>query len=121
MTLQPEIRHIEDDYESSNSNYADTLNFRKYTANGRLFLAVFISLLSVVVLVSVAAGDLLDAPRIPAILKEVGPPARIKAAVGRGLADEGRFFGWKPSHVTRKATDFTKDELLNRWLDEKSA
>ena len=54
------------------------------------------------------------APKVPATLKEVGLPARIKAAGGRSLKEEGTFFGWKPRHVTRQASDFTKDELIQR-------
>ena len=59
------------------------------------------------------------APKVPATLKEVGLPARINAAGGRGLAEEGTFFGWKGGHVTRQASDFTKDELIKRgWTKE---
>lgn len=53
------------DYESDERDYDDILNFLKNTTSNRLFLAVLICLLSVAVLESVAAGDLLVAPKGP--------------------------------------------------------
>lgn len=39
---------------------------------------------------------------------------------GMKLADEGKFFGWNPSSVSKSASDFTKEQLLARgWTKER--
>ena len=39
---------------------------------------------------------------------------------GMTLAEEGKFFGWNPSSVSKSASDFTKEQLLARgWTKER--
>ncbi len=90
------MRGLKYDYDSTGGDYDHTLNCAKYTTNNRLFLAVFFSLLSVVVLESVAVTDLLVAPkRIANFSDELTTSgdlarARLRSALGlaRGNADE---------------------------------
>lgn len=58
--------------------------------------------------------------RRPRTLKEVDLPGRIREAGGMSLKEAGEFFGWEPAKVTKKATDFAKEELLTRgWTKER--
>ena len=67
---------------------------------------------------SVVSGDG-DPTDIPQTLSKVNLPQRIKDATGGTLREAGEFFGWKPSHVTKEASDFTKEQLLaNGWTKE---
>jgi hypothetical protein len=39
---------------------------------------------------------------------------------GKTLAEEGKFFGWHPSSVSKSTSDFTKEQLLGRgWTKER--
>jgi len=58
-------------------------------------------------------------PVDPSTLKEVNLKGIIKG-YGMVLADEGDFFGWTPTIVTKSARDFTRDGLLARgWTRER--
>jgi hypothetical protein len=58
--------------------------------------------------------------QVPQTLKEVNLPGRIRAAGGASLKEAGEFFGWDPARITKKAADFTKDQLLVRgWSKER--
>lgn len=53
-------------------------------------------------------------------LREVDLPGRIRKAGGATLREAGEFFGWKPSSLTKAASDFTKDQLLEKgWTKER--
>jgi hypothetical protein len=56
---------------------------------------------------------------VPKTLSEVNLKGTIQG-YGKTLADEGKFFGWKSSSVSKAADDFTKEQLLGRgWTKER--
>jgi RHS repeat-associated protein len=59
-------------------------------------------------------------PAPPKTLREVDLTSRVKAAGGRGMAEEGDFFGWETGRVSKTAKDFSKEGLLSRgWTRER--
>ena len=87
---------IRNDYEINGDDYDDTLNAARVTTNRQLFLAILFSFLTVAVLVSVAAGDLLNAPK--------GPVEKIFKAPQPGKGQKLLDDGFDPN-------DFPLDEL----------
>lgn len=111
---------IDNDYELTGGDYDDTLKLAKSTTRNRLFLAILFSFLTVAGPGSVAVGDLLVAPKaVPRTIGEVNLKGLIQG-FGKSLADEGKFFGWGPSKITKSISDFTKDGLLKAgWTKER--
>ena len=58
--------------------------------------------------------------KLPQTLHEAALAARIQAAGGDKPKLVADFFGWKPSYVTKVASDFDKMELLAKgWTKER--
>lgn len=56
----------------------------------------------------------------PRTLQDVNLKGRILAATGAVPKDVADFFGWKPSYVTKSASDFDKMELLAKgWTKDR--
>ncbi len=66
------------------------------------------------------AGDAAGATSsIPKTLGEVNLKGTLQG-FGKNLADEGKFFGWKPGYTSKAASDFSKEMLLqNGWTKER--
>jgi hypothetical protein len=66
-----------------------------------------------------ALGAVVGKLGAPKTIGEINLKGTMKG-YGMTLADEGKFFGWKPSSVSKSATDFTKEQLLGRgWTKER--